>query len=103
VLYRWCYTLPVPTSRARHTFTETPPVERALHRLRSIDPSARIDFKELVILGAQAKTAQLERAGAGGADRRRALVDEFLALRADDRLDAGAGLALHESGWTRAE
>jgi hypothetical protein len=93
----------MPTSRARHTFTETPPVERALRRLRSIEPGARIDFKELVILGAQAKTAQLERAGGGDTERRRALVEEFLALRASHGLDADAGLALHESGWARGE
>jgi len=100
VVYRWYYPCSVPTSPARHTFTETPAVERGLRRLRSIDPGARIDFKELVILGAQAKTGQLER---GGAERRRGLVEEFLALRADDRADVGAGLALHESGWARVE
>ena len=76
-------------------------MERALRRLRSIDPGARIDLKELVILGAQVKAAGLEREEHSGVERRRALVEEFLALRADERLDAEAGLALHESGWAR--
>lgn len=60
-----------------------------------------MDFKELVILGAQAKAARLERGKGGVGEHRRALVEELLALRADDRLDAAAGLALHDSGWAR--
>jgi len=60
-----------------------------------------MDFKELVILGAQAKAARLERGEGGAGEHRRALVEELLALRADDRLDPAAGLALHDSGWSR--
>ena len=88
----------MPTRRPRHTVTETPPVERALRRLRTLQPGA-IDFKELVILGAHEKAARLERGG-DGTDRS-SRIEDFLALRASERLDAGAGLALHESGWTR--
>ena len=77
-------------------------MEQALRRLRSLEAGARIDLKELLILGAQAKAARLEGTAEGGTEHRRALVEEFLALRADDRLDAAAGLALHESGWARA-
>jgi hypothetical protein len=91
----------VPTRRARHTITETPPVERALRRLRSLAPGARIDLKELVIIGADAKAARLQRTADGGVEHHRAVVEDFLALRADDRLDPAAGLALHESGWAR--
>lgn len=92
----------MPTRRQRHTITETPRVERALRRLRGLEPGGRIDFKELVILGAEAKAARLERTAGPGTDHRGALVEEFLALRADDRVDAAAGLELHESGWARA-
>lgn len=93
----------MPTRRQRHTITETPPVQRALRRLRALEEETRIDFKELVILGAEAKVSRLERGEAGGVERRRALLEEFLALRADDGLDAGSGLALHESAWARGE
>ena len=88
----------MPTRRPRHTITETPPVERALRRLRALRSGAQIDFKELVILGAEEKAARLQRDGEG-AQRHETLIEEFLALRADDRIDAAAGLALHESGW----
>jgi len=77
-------------------------VERALRRLRTLQPGARIDFKELVIIGAQAKAARLDRGGRTETERRRTLIEEFLALRADDRLDAETGLALHDTGWARA-
>ncbi|MBA2429062.1 MAG: hypothetical protein H0V55_04985 [Thermoleophilaceae bacterium] len=90
----------MPTRRPRHTITETPPVEQALRRLRSARPHERIDLKELVILGADEKAARGEGEG-DPSDRRRALIEEFLHLRADDRLDATEGLALHESGWVR--
>jgi hypothetical protein len=80
--------------------TETPLVERALRRLRVLRPGQRIDFQELVALGAERKAQQLERDGDEGA-RRRALIEEFLDLRAGDDADADAGLGLHESGWTR--
>jgi hypothetical protein len=88
----------MPTRLPRHTITETPPVERALRRLRQLRPGQRIDFKELVVLGAREKATQLE-AEAHHADGGRAPIEEFLALRADERLEPEAGLALHESGW----
>jgi hypothetical protein len=56
----------VPTTRPRHTITETPPVHEALDQLRAQMREApvwpredRIDFAELVILGAQAKAERL--------------------------------------------
>lgn len=90
----------MPTRRPRHTITETPPVAQALRRLRSAQPDAPIDLKELVIIGAHEKAARVEREP-DAEDRRRELIEEFLHLRADDRLDATEGLALHESGWVR--
>ena len=91
----------MPTKRPRHTITETPPVERALRRLRTLEPGVPTDFKELVILGAQTKAARLERGERGAGEQRRALVEELLGLRADDRLDVATGLALHDSAWVR--
>lgn len=98
---RCCHTRVMPTQRPRHTITETPPVQRALSRLRALDPAAPIDFKELVILGAETKAQALTEQNGGAGRRHQALVEEFLALRADERLDACAGLALHDGGWAR--
>jgi hypothetical protein len=91
----------MPTRRPRHTITETPPVEQALRPLRTLQPERRIDFKELVILGAQTKAGQIEPEGGDPDQRHRALVEKFLELRADDQIDVAAGLALHDSGWAR--
>ncbi len=50
----------VPTTRPRHTVTETPPVQEALDELRSkLGAGAQIDFAELVMLGARAKARRL--------------------------------------------
>jgi hypothetical protein len=54
-----CYTWMVPTTRPRHTITETPPVQEALDELRTKLNGQRIDFAELVILGARAKARRL--------------------------------------------
>ncbi|MCP9488891.1 MAG: hypothetical protein MSC31_03345 [Solirubrobacteraceae bacterium MAG38_C4-C5] len=81
--------------------TETPLVEEALRRLRALRPGQRIDFQELVALGAERKAQQLECEGDEG-ERRRALIEQFLDLRADADVDATAGLDIHESGWNRS-
>jgi len=50
----------VPTTRPRHTITETPSVQAALDELRAkLGEAERIDFAELVTLGAQVKTRRL--------------------------------------------
>jgi hypothetical protein len=49
----------VPTDLPRHTITETPPVREALDELRARMGGERIDYAELVILGARAKARQL--------------------------------------------
>jgi hypothetical protein len=49
----------VPTTRPRHTITETPPVREALDELRTRLNGERIDFAELMILGARAKARRL--------------------------------------------
>lgn len=50
----------MPTTRPRHTITETPPVQEALDELRSkLGDGEQIDFAELVTLGAQVKARQL--------------------------------------------
>ena len=50
----------MPTTRPRHTITETPPVQEALDELRSkLGQDESIDFAELVTLGARAKARRL--------------------------------------------
>jgi hypothetical protein len=53
----------VPTTRPRHTITETPPVQEALDELRAKLNGDRIDFAELMILGARAKARRLPEGG----------------------------------------
>lgn len=46
----------MPTTRPRHTITETPPVQATLDELRArLGEGERIDFAELVTLGAKIK------------------------------------------------
>jgi hypothetical protein len=50
----------VPTTRPRHTITETPPVQAALDELRAkLGEEERIDFAELVRLGAEVKARRV--------------------------------------------
>jgi len=49
----------MPTAHPRHTITETPPVRQALDRLRARLDGQRIDYAELVVLGARLKARQL--------------------------------------------
>jgi hypothetical protein len=53
----------VPTTRPRHTITETPPVREALDELRAKLNGDRIDFAELMVLGARAKARRLPEGG----------------------------------------
>lgn len=49
----------MPTTRPRHTITETPPVQEALDELRAKLNGDPIDFAELLIIGARAKARRL--------------------------------------------
>ena len=50
----------MPTTRPRHTITETPPVQVALDELRAkLGEGERIDFAELVTLGAEVKARRV--------------------------------------------
>ncbi len=73
----------MPTTRPRYTVTETPPVHRALDELRAEmreNPTGlredRIDFAELVILGAQEKAQRLRRDGEAAREAREWLARE---------------------------
>lgn len=49
----------MPTALPRHTITETPPVREALDELRARLGETRVDYAELVVLGARTKLRQL--------------------------------------------
>jgi hypothetical protein len=65
----------VPTTRPRHTITETPPVHEALDELRAKLDGDPIDMAELVILGARAKARRLPNQSAKARKARKELAD----------------------------
>jgi hypothetical protein len=69
----------MPTTRPRHTITETPPVQEALDKLRAkLGESERIDFAELVTLGAQVKARRLADRDEEARRARREIIDWIL-------------------------
>jgi hypothetical protein len=66
----------MPTMRPRHTITETPSVQAALDELRAkLGEAERIDFAELVTLGAQAKLRRLADRSGEARRARREMID----------------------------
>ncbi len=87
----------MPTSRKRHTVTETPNVERALAPLRASGIS--VDFPELVIKGASVKLDEARRT-ATDESRRRALRERFLKRsREGSGIDLEVALEVREDSW----
>ena len=89
----------MPTRHRRHAITETPPVKAALDELREQLGDARIEFGELVILGAHQKAAQLRAARGETAARRRALAERL--RRRDLPVDRAAADEVRRAGWAR--
>ena len=89
----------MPTQHRRHAITETPPVKAALDELREQLGDARIEFGELVILGAHQKAAQLRAARDETAARRRALAERL--RRRDLPVDRAAADEVRRAGWAR--
>lgn len=66
----------MPTTRPRHTITETPPVQAALDELRAkLGEGERIDFAELVTLGAEVKARRVATDDAAAAIARQRLAE----------------------------
>jgi hypothetical protein len=66
----------MPTTRPRHTITETPSVQAALDELRSkLGEAERIDFAELITLGAQVKARRLADRDESARRARREIID----------------------------
>jgi hypothetical protein len=89
----------VPTKHRRHAITETPDVRAALDELRHELGARRIEFGELLILGAREKAAQLRGERDNVAGRRRQLADRV--RRRDIPADRTAADEVRRSGWAR--
>ena len=89
----------MPTKHRRHAITETPDVQAALDELRSELGERRIEFGELLILGAREKAAQLRGEREGTAERRRQLADRV--RRRDVPADRAAADEVRRTGWAR--
>jgi len=89
----------VPTKRPRHAITETPPVQAALDELRDELGSERVQLGELVILGAQAKLAQLQSEREDRSEAWRRLAERVRA--ADVPVDRRAADQVRRTGWSR--
>jgi hypothetical protein len=88
----------MPTKHPRHSITETPRLRDKLEPLRR--RGARVDFGELVELGAETRLAQLEARETEEqrkARLRRELVEQ---LRTSEGLDVAAAYEVREHGWT---
>jgi hypothetical protein len=90
----------VPTKRRRHAVTETPPVRSALDELRNELGGERIQFGELVILGANAKVAELRSERDAQAALRRRAADRIRERRPLP-IDREAAEEVRRSGWAR--
>jgi hypothetical protein len=89
----------MPTKHRRHAITETPRVQAALDELRGELGDERIEFGELVILGAHQKVAQLRAQRNGAAERRKQLADRV--RRRDVPVDRAAADEVRRAGWAR--
>jgi hypothetical protein len=89
----------MPTKRRRHAVTETAAVEAALDELRGVLGDDRIELGELVILGANQKTAQLRAERDDTVARRRQLADRI--RRRDVAGDREAADEVRRRGWAR--
>ena len=65
----------MPTAHPRHTITETPPVREALDELRSRLGGERIDYTELMVLGARMKVRELPDDAKAGREAARRLAE----------------------------
>jgi hypothetical protein len=89
----------VPTQHRRHAITETPPVKAALDELRDEIGDGRIEFGELVILGAHQKVAQIRSERDDTASKRRQLASRI--RRRDVPVDRAAADEVRRAGWAR--
>jgi hypothetical protein len=79
----------VPTTRPRHTITETEPVRKALDELRQVQGGERVELPDLVIRGAKDKVRELT-AESRSADRARQEIAEWIRTGSGPKVDIAA-------------
>ena len=89
----------MPTKRPRHAITETPPVKEALDKLRAELNGERLDFAELVIMGAREKTELLRLGSDRAVKLRQQLADKI--RRGELDVDPQAAEEVRRTGWAR--
>lgn len=89
----------MPTKHRRHAITETPRVRRALEPLRERLAGERLDLGELVVLGAEAKLAQLDEERAATAAARAWLAEGILGDA--PLIDRSSADEVRRRGWSR--
>ena len=89
----------MPTTRKRHTITETAPVEEALDELRGL-VGGQVNLAELVVIGARTKAAAtLRTENAEAAALRKQLAARI--LRRDIHVHLDAAEEVRRVGWAR--
>ncbi len=89
----------MPTRHRRHAITETPKVKAVLDPLREEVGQDRLDWGELVLLGAEEKMRQIKRSRARGESLRQA---EAQRIRAQSgAIDIEAADEVKRAGWAR--
>jgi hypothetical protein len=89
----------MPTKRRRHAVTETPPVQAALDELRGELGSDRIELGELVVLGVDAKLAEIRAERGGRTELRQRLADRVRSGNVPVSLESAE--EVRASGWAR--
>lgn len=90
----------MPTTRKRHSITETDDVADVLDRVR-VATGGLIDLPELVKLGGEAKLRQLDEARADEEHRRELRRQFGERTLSGEGIDVDALRYVHEHGWTR--
>jgi hypothetical protein len=92
----------MPTTRRRHAITETPPVQEALDELRAELGDDKVPMGELVVLGAQAKLAELRAEREDKAMRRKRLADR-IRNREMPAVDLEVAEEVKRIGWAKPQ
>ena len=88
----------MPTKHPRHAITETPVLKAVLDRLRDLSGEARLNWGELVALGAEEKMRRMQADRERAAAIRKAAAQEIRNGTAD--ADVAAADEVKQSGWT---
>jgi hypothetical protein len=90
----------MPTKHRRRAIAETPSIRAALMELQKELGEDRVELGELVLLGANAKLAELRAEQGRGVSARRRLADRIRAR--DLPVSQEAADEVRASGWARA-